>query len=75
MGNTNGGGGGSWRSETVTSADYYKRPLSTLNNTHEDVAHHGVVVHTKEGNSFLIHHPGPSGTTTVTPTTNMSAKW
>lgn len=27
------------------------------------------------GNSYLIHHPGPSGQTTVTSASNMSKNW
>lgn len=32
-------------------------------------------MHTDKGNSYLIHHPGPSGITTVTPASNMSKNW
>lgn len=73
MGQTHGGGSGSWRQETVTSAGYYTRPTATSGSGPGD--HHGVVVGTKEGNSYLIHHPGPGSTTTVTPSSNMSSKW
>jgi hypothetical protein len=73
MGNTGGGGSGSWRSENVVSASYHTRPLATSGSG--PGSHHGVVVNTDKGNSYLIHHPGPSSTTTVTPASNMSSKW
>jgi hypothetical protein len=37
-------------------------------------SHHGVVVNTDKGNSYLIHHPGPSSVT-VTNASNMSNNW
>lgn len=71
MGSTHGGGSGSWRNETITSASYHTRPKSTSG----PGTHHGVVVQTKEGNSYLIHHPGPGHITTVTSASNMSKNW
>ena len=77
MGNTNGGGSGSWRQERVVSASYHTRPLGTSSSG--PARHHGVVVNTDKGNSYLIHHPGSAGsnggTTTVTSASNMSSKW
>jgi len=72
MGNTNGGGSGSWREENIVSASYHTRDLSTASPVGH---HHGVVVNTSAGNSYLIHHPGPSGVTTVTSASNMSSNW
>ena len=73
MGNTKGGGSGGWRDEHVVSASYQTRPLATSGSGPAE--HHGVVVNTDKGNSYLIHHPGSGGTTTVTPASNMSNKW
>lgn len=73
MSNTNGGGRGSFRGEHVSSASYHTRPLATSSSG--PASHHGVVVNTKEGNSYLIHHPGPGHVTTVTPASNMSKNW
>ncbi len=73
MGNTNGGGNESWRKENVVSASYHTRPLSTTGSG--PGSHHGVVVNTDKGNSYLVHHPGPGGITTVTQASNMSSKW
>ena len=73
MGQTQGGGSGSWRNEHVVSASYHTRPLATSSSG--PGSHHGVVVNTDKGNSYLIHHPGPTGITTVTPASNMSSHW
>lgn len=75
MGNTNGGGSGDWRNERVVSGSYHTRPLGSSSSSSGPAAHHGVVVETDRGNSYLIHHPGPSSTVTVTPASNMSSKW
>lgn len=32
-------------------------------------------MNTDKGNSYLIHHPGPGSTTTVTSASNMSKNW
>lgn len=73
MGNTKGGGSGSWRQENVVSASYHTRPLASSGSG--PGSHHGVVVNTDKGNSYLIHHPGPSSVTTVTNASNMSNNW
>ena len=70
MGNTNGGGGGSWRHEHVESAHHYQRPKEVAG----PADHHGVVVNTDKGNSYLIHS-GPDQGVVVTPASNMSSKW
>jgi hypothetical protein len=44
MGNTKGGGSGSFRGEHVSSAGYYTRPTATSGSGGEK--HHGVVVNT-----------------------------
>ena len=38
------------------------------------VDHHGVVVNTDKGNSYLIHN-GPSNGVVLTNASNMSSKW
>lgn len=63
-----------WRNETVSSASYYQRELGSGKDSGPG-HHHGVVVNTKEGNSYLIHHPGPDQLTTVTQASDMSHKW
>ncbi len=74
MGNTNGGGGGSYRKERVVAASYHTRPLTgTLGNT--GITHDGVVVKTSAGNSYLIHQPSHGQCTTVTSASNMSKNW
>jgi hypothetical protein len=73
MGNTKGGGSGSWRNERVVSASYHTRSLATSSSG--PGSHHGVVVNTDKGNSYLIHHPGPGSVTTVTSASNMSSNW
>jgi len=70
MGNTNGGGSGSWRNEIVVSASHYSRPK--IGGGPFD--HHGVVMTTNEGNQFLVHS-GPDYGSVVTPASNMSDKW
>ena len=75
MGNTNGGGPEPFRRETVESAHYATRPLNSGSSNSGPVEHHGVVVNTKEGNSWLIHQPGPNQMTTVTSASNMSNRW
>lgn len=76
MGNTNGGGSGDWRNERVESASYHTRPVNnSASSSLPGFDHHGVVVNTNQGNSFLIHHPGPNSITTVTPASNMSRNW
>ncbi len=72
MGNTHGGGSGSWRGEHVTSYQHASRPKLDTTNTPFD--HHGTVVHTKEGNSYLIHSGLKDGVVT-TPASNMSKNW
>ena len=63
MGNAKGGGSGLFRGEHIISSSYQTRPKATSGSGPGD--HHGVVVNTKEGNSYLIHNPGPDGITTV----------
>ena len=76
MGNANGGGKGSYRKETVKSASYHTRPLSSVGDSYKPgMDHHGVVVNTNQGNCYLVHHPGPGQITTVTPCSNMSSSW
>lgn len=50
MGNTNGGGSGSFRQETIKSASYHTRPLSSSGSSSGAGDHHGVVVNTEQGN-------------------------
>ena len=71
MGNTNGGGRGSFRSERVTSYQHVQRPKL---GTGGPVDHHGTVVHTDKGNSYLIHSTPKHGVV-ATPTSNMSNNW
>lgn len=65
----------------MTSASYHVRDLSSSGSssgglgTATGVGHHGVVVGTDKGNSYLIHHPGPGGLTTVTSASHMSKAW
>ena len=75
MGNTHGGGPEGWRNEHVVSASYQTRPMASSGSNSGPGSHHGVIVNTDQGNSYLIHHPGPNATTTVTPASNMSNKW
>mmetsp|Transcript_7099 Transcript_7099/g.6298 ORF Transcript_7099/g.6298 Transcript_7099/m.6298 type:complete len:122 (-) Transcript_7099:187-552(-) len=70
MGNTNGGGSGSFRNERVVSANQYSRPMIGGG----PVKHHGVVVGTAKGNSYLIHS-GPGAGVVTTPSSNMSKNW
>jgi hypothetical protein len=42
-----------------------------MNGSNGKLLHVGVVVNTREGNSYLIHHPGLGHVTTVTPASNM----
>jgi len=72
MGNVNNPSTKGFRGETISSASYHIRPkLSGPDLT----GHHGVVVKTKEGNSYLIHNAGPKTGTVVTPASNMSKNW
>lgn len=52
MGNTNGGGAGSFRQETIQSASYHTRPLSSSGSSSGPGSHHGVVVNTERGNYY-----------------------
>ena len=61
----------SYLKETVVSAQCYKRPKQS---GPDIVGHWGIVVQTKEGNSYLIHNTPGSGVV-VTPASNMSGKW
>ena len=70
MGNTNGGGGGGWRQERVISASHVQRPKTVSG----PADHHGVVLNTNKGNSYLVHS-GPENGVVVTPASNMSPKW
>lgn len=57
MGNTNGGGGGSFRHETIKSASYHTRPMNSSGSNSGPGNHHGVVVQTDQGNfndSFFL---------------------
>ena len=49
MGNTNGGGAGSFRQETISSASYHTRPMSSSGSNSGPGSHHGVVVKTEQG--------------------------
>lgn len=70
-------GGGGYRTEVVTKAEYVERTLASGSGSGSGSGpnHHGVVCHTSAGNSYLIHHPGPDAVTTVTPASNMSKNW
>ena len=70
MGNTHGGGGGSFRSERVTSYEHASRPKQGG----VPGTHHGTVVNTDKGNSYLIHSTLDSGVV-ATPASNMSKNW
>src|SRR5437899_2425211 len=71
MGNVNNSSQRGFRGETVTSASYYTRPK--LDVPHAPFNHHGVVMNTKEGNSYLVHSTLKG--TVVTPASNMSKNW
>ena len=51
-------GSRSWKQEQVTSAAYYRRPLSMLVETQGLSSHHGIVIDTDAGHSYLLHAPG-----------------
>ena len=75
MGNnssSNSSGGGSYRSEKVVSAHQASRPKEGV--ISGPFSHHGVVVNTDKGNSYLIHN-GPSKGVVCTDAKNMSSKW
>lgn len=60
-----------WRGETIVSAEHVKRPKES---SFKVVDHHGVIVHTNEGNHYLIHST-PAAGTVVTDARNCSKKW
>ena len=65
----------SYKHETVVSAEWVRRPGGILGS-----GHHGVRVHTEQGNSYLIHNAGPGTSGTApgvhcTPASNMSQQW
>ena len=60
----------SWRGEKVVSASYYERPKEVPGPAN----HHGVMVNTDKGNSFLIHNTPKSGVV-ATPSSQMSSNW
>lgn len=65
MGNNNSSGGGaSYRNENIVSAYQTSRPAQgKLGPAVDSVSsgHHGVVVNTDKGNSYLIHSTPESG--------------
>jgi len=67
MGNVNNPSTAGFRGEKITSASYYTRPKEAAG----PFNHHGVVVNTAQGNSYLIHSTPKSGTV-VTPASNMN---
>jgi len=71
MGNVNNPSQAGFRGETVKSAEYYTRPK--LGGGLHVVDHHGVVMKTDKGNSYLLH--STLGGTVVTPASNMSKNW
>lgn len=71
MGNVNNPSQAGFRGETVTSASYHQRPKESSLHFAD---HHGVVLNTSTGNSYLIHSTPEAGTV-VTPASNMSKNW
>ncbi len=69
-GSSGGGGGGGYRSEIVVSAYQASRPKESIG----PCSHHGVVVNTDKGNSYLIHNT-PSSGVVATKASNMSSNW
>jgi hypothetical protein len=68
MGNSNDTG---FRGEHVISASRYERPKQGGGGP---CTHSGTVVHTREGNSYLIHNT-PSAGVVATSANNMSSLW
>jgi len=60
-----------WRKEIVVSATHVQRPKEGKGYLFD---HHGTVVKTEKGNSYLIHS-GPDAGTVATPAKNMSKRW
>jgi hypothetical protein len=79
QGGSGGVGGPHYRVEPIVSADYVTRPLDLSNPNIASalsgigIEHHGVKVHTKSGNDYLLHSTPSSGM--VATQAPMSSDW
>lgn len=70
IGNTNTN---KWNNEKINSAQYVTRPMQNGMENHF-VQHHGVLLKTDEGSSYLLHNTPVTGTV-ITDAKFMSNKW
>jgi len=64
----------SWSRESILHAEYATRPLEGVFMKHMPANHHGIVLHTSEGNTYLLHNTFESGVV-VTDASHMSDRW
>lgn len=65
---------GNWAGEKIVRAEYATRPLQGAILEHVPFDHHGIVLHTSDGNKWLLHNTPDSGVV-VTDAKHMSNKW